>query len=87
MVSILASLLVILGLGALLLGGITFLIAAFRTSILWGLGVLFIGPLSLVYLFFHWNEAKKPFFIQLWGIGFILVAQLATQGNLPWPFQ
>jgi hypothetical protein len=85
MVSLLASILVILGLIAVLVGSITFIIAAFRSSVLWGVGVLLFGPVSLAYLILHWSEAKKPFFLQLWGIGFIVVAALASEANLPWP--
>ena len=36
--------------GMALIGGIGFLIAAFRTSILWGLAVLLIAPVAIVYL-------------------------------------
>ncbi len=85
MVSIIATVLVLLGLGALLLGGITYIIAAFRTSILWGLGVLFFGPVSLIFLILHWNEAKKPFYLQLWGVGFVIAAALLADGQAIWP--
>ncbi len=86
MISILASIHVFLGLGAIIIGAVTFIIAAFRTSILWGLGVIFFGPASLLYLVFHWSEGKKPFFLQLWGVGFIFVAGMISGGNLPYPF-
>jgi hypothetical protein len=85
MVSILASLFVLVGLGVLILGSLAFLIAAFRTSILWGLGVFFFGPLSLVYLIVHWSDAKKPFYLQLCGIGFIILASILSDGQNPWP--
>lgn len=85
MVSMIASLLVLLGLVALLVGGITFLIAAFRTGILWGLGCLFFGPVSLIYLILHWSEAKKPFYLQLWGVGFVVVASILADGQPLWP--
>jgi hypothetical protein len=85
MVSIIATILVLLGLVALLVGGVAYIIAAFRTSVLWGLGVLFFGPVSLVFLFLHWSEAKKPFFLQLWGIGFIIAATLLADGQAIWP--
>lgn len=62
-------------LGALLLivGGIGTLIAAFRTSVWWGLGCLLISPVSLVFLIVHWSVAKNPFFLQLVGLALVLV--------------
>ena len=46
-------------------GGIWFLVTAFRQSIWWGLGCLFIPIFQLIFLFVHWSEAKKPFLLQL----------------------
>ena len=45
------------------IGSIMFLICAFKESILWGLGSLFIPIVGLVFIFTHWDETKKPFFI------------------------
>lgn len=58
-------------------GSIIFLIAAFRQSVLWGLGCLLIPFVSLVFLVLHWAEAKKGFFIQLTGLAVIVIAVLA----------
>jgi uncharacterized membrane protein len=69
----------IIGLGIFILGGIAFLIAAFRTSIIWGLGCLFIAPISILYLFCHWGDAKKPFLIQVIG-GFVIFASAYARG-------
>jgi len=66
--------LVYLGFGLAIIGSIGFLIAAFKESILWGLGCFFISPVSLIFLFVHWQEAKNPFFLQLAGLAIILVA-------------
>lgn len=57
-----------------LVGLVMFLIVAFRASVWWGLGCLFCGPASLVFLILYWHTAWKPFFIQLVGIGLIMVA-------------
>ena len=86
MLSLLASALILVGLGLSLLGGLAFLIAAFRSSILWGLGVLFIAPLSIAFLILHWSEAKNSFFLQLWGCAFILLATIFMGGELPIDF-
>ncbi|MCH2209196.1 MAG: hypothetical protein MK132_25485 [Lentisphaerales bacterium] len=41
--------------------GLQLLIMAFRESILWGLGYLFIPLVSLLFVIVHWGEAKSPF--------------------------
>lgn len=58
-----------IGLGIFIIGGIGTLIAAFKTSILWGIGCLLIAPVSLLFLIMHWSNAKNPFFLQLIGFG------------------
>jgi len=44
-----------------LIFGIMILIKAFQTSILWGLGSLFIPFVILIFVITHWNETSKPF--------------------------
>lgn len=63
------------GLGIFIIGGIGLLIAAFRTSILWGLAVLLIAPVAILYLIVHWQDAKGPFKIQ--AFGFLIIAAFA----------
>lgn len=64
---------VLLGIGIMIaiIGGVGTLIAAFKTSIWWGLGCLFISPVSLLFLVMNWDVAKNPFFLQLVGAGII----------------
>lgn len=71
------AILIYLGLAIFIIGGIGFLIVAFRTSILWGLGCLLFYPISLVFLVLNWNEAKNPFFLQLVGLGIALLGTMA----------
>lgn len=60
---------------AMLVGGIWMTVNAFRTSVGWGLGTLFLWlPVGLIYLVKNWQENKKPFFIQLAGIVAVVVA-------------
>jgi len=66
-------LLTYLGLAVFIIGGIGTLIASFKTSILWGLGCLFIAPVSLIFLVLHWDVAKNPFFLQLFGIALVFI--------------
>lgn len=71
------ELFVYLGFGILIIGSIGFLIAAFKQSLLWGLGCLFLSPISIVFLILHWSEAKNPFFLQLVGLGILFVAGMS----------
>ena len=76
-----SEILMFIGLGIFVLGGIAFLVAAFRTSALWGFGCLFIAPVQIFYLVCHWGDAKKPFVIQIVG-GSIMFVSAYTQGML-----
>lgn len=57
----------------LVIGGIGTLIAAFSTSVWWGLGCLLLSPVSLVFLILHWDVAKNPFFLQVAGLVLMLL--------------
>lgn len=85
MLSLIATVLVLAGLVLMLVGGIAFLIAAFRESVLWGLAVFFLPFVSLIFLVLYWNKAKDAFFLQLYGVGAVFVALLLSNNNLPWP--
>ena len=39
-----------LGLGIFIIGGILFFIEAFKTTLLWGLGCIFLTPVTIFYL-------------------------------------
>jgi hypothetical protein len=73
----------VLSVGSLivLIGSILFLIAAFRESILWGLACLFISPVSLFFLIVHWSKAKNAFFIQLAGLGLMVLGYYLGGGH------
>jgi len=64
----------ILGIAIFVIGGIWFLVAAFRESIWWGLACLFIPIVQLFFLIVHWPEARKPFALQLLGIAVLITA-------------
>lgn len=57
----------------ILVGGILFLIESFKESIIWGLACLFISPVALAFTVLHWDVAKKPFLMQLIGLGLLLM--------------
>ena len=64
--------LTIIGFVIMLIGGIWLLIEAFRESILWGLGCLFIPIVTLIFVIMHWDKGGKPFLIQV--VGMVLFA-------------
>jgi hypothetical protein len=66
---------------AAFVGGIWMLIEAFKTSVMWGLGYLFIPFVSLIWLVMHWDRGRQPFLIQLGG-GLVAVAGMAMSGQL-----
>ena len=81
--------LVLAGIGGIvmLVFGVILLVKAFQTSVLWGLGYIFVPFVSLVFVILHWQETKKPFLYLLAGsavmaVGLVLgmpAAELAPQ--------
>ncbi|OLC55624.1 MAG: hypothetical protein AUH92_01745 [Acidobacteria bacterium 13_1_40CM_4_69_4] len=63
----------------LLIGCIMFIINAFKVSVVWGLGVILLAPVGLVFLFKNWRENKTSFLLQLAGL--ILVVGGALLGH------
>ena len=68
---ILAIIVQSLGYVVALVGGVWFLVVAFRKSLAWGLLSFFVPPVGLVFLARHWKSTAKPFY--LWLLGVILV--------------
>ena len=68
--------LIYIGLAVFIIGGLGLLIAAFKESILWGLGCLLLAPISLVFLILHWDKAKNPFLLQLVGVAIIFLGSM-----------
>ena len=52
------------------IGGILFLIVAFRDSVMWGLGGLFLPFMAGIFLILHCTDIVKPFGTVLVFIGF-----------------
>jgi hypothetical protein len=59
------------GIGLAAVGWVWLLIAAFTKNILWGLGVLFVPPLALVFVPVHWRRGLAPFLVVLLGGGLV----------------
>ena len=74
-------LLLFVGFAVMAVGGIWFLVVAFTEGVGWGLACMFIPFVSLYFLVKFWDNAKKPFFIQLAGlVPYILGIVLAGAG-------
>lgn len=71
-----------IGLGIFILGGIGLLIAAFKTSMLWGFSVLILPPAAILYLIAHWQDAKGPFKIQIFGLLALAALAYKNEGTL-----
>ena len=73
---LIAPILIIAGGLIYCIGGILFLIAAFRQSIWWGLACLFLPIVQIFFLIVHWPEAKRPFFMQLTALVVVVIVIL-----------
>ena len=62
---ILGYILFIIGMITGLIYGIILLVKAFQTHILWGVGSLLLSPVMLIFVIMNWDEAKKPFLMNM----------------------
>ena len=53
---------------------------AFRTKLWWGLGYSTVPFVGLAYLYYHWDDGKKPFFVQLGGLGAAIAGYWVVEG-------
>jgi hypothetical protein len=67
----------VLGWLAAMVGGIWFLVVAFQDSALQGLLCFFVPFYSLYYLITHFDDTKRPFFLQLTGVAILMVGSCA----------
>jgi FtsH-binding integral membrane protein len=72
---ILGNIIMVVGIIAILIGGIWTLLEQFRSGILWLLACIFIPFVGLIWLATHWEEGKRPFALAL-------VGALVTFGGL-----
>jgi hypothetical protein len=84
MVDALGALFLLVGLLMLLIGGVWFVIAAFQENILWGLGVVLCVPfVHLAFLILVWARARRPFYLELLGCLFMVVAVCVLKVPIP----
>jgi len=72
-IAVLTAVLLLVGGALMLVGVVMFIVNAFKVSVMWGLGVLFIAPVGLFFLVKNWQENKRSFFIQLAGLALVIV--------------
>ncbi|MEM7050054.1 MAG: hypothetical protein AAF604_10355 [Acidobacteriota bacterium] len=65
---------------AVFIGGIMILIAAFRQSVLWGLGTLIVPFVGLIFVILHWQEAKRGFLLTLGGYAVLFLSIFVIGG-------
>jgi hypothetical protein len=73
--------LLITGMLVAFVAGISFVVAAFRVSLWWGLSCVFLSPVGLVFLVKHWRVARMSFFASLAGIAAALVGFVLVGGS------
>jgi len=73
---VLSAVLMLAGGVLLLIGCIMFIVNAFKVSVVWGLGVILLAPIGLVFLFKNWRENKTSFLLQLAGLVLVVVGVL-----------
>jgi hypothetical protein len=73
---ILMSLSLIAGVVLYAAGWVGLWIVAFRQSILWGLLVFFIPPVTVVFAFRHWRTARFPALCLFIGVGLLALGDL-----------
>jgi len=78
--------LLVVGLVVSLVGGIWLLVKAFQTSILWGLGSIFVPFVSLIFVITHWEIARRPFLISLGGAVLLIIGSVLS-GSALYPVQ
>ena len=76
---------IIWGIGGIIafIGWIWFLVVAFRQTIWWGLGSLFIPIVALVFLIMYWGDTAKPFLMLVLGAVIIVVVSIWMPGAIP----
>lgn len=70
---IIGQLFFVIGITIALVADIMIVIQAFRTSLLWGLGTLFIPIVGVVFIVMYWDKTKKYVWWILLSIVFIIL--------------
>lgn len=74
----LGGIIAVVGLIIAFIGGIKILILAFQESILWGLGSLLLGFVSLIFVAMHWEKSKDAFLMNLGGCAIMFLGGMMS---------
>jgi hypothetical protein len=80
----------VLGLVVSLVGCVMVVSLAFRKSVLWGLGTIFVPFVYLIFAITHWDDAKKGFLTGVSGAAIVMLSILFTPAprkHVPEPVQ
>ena len=72
-----------LGLVITMVGALWLVVLAFKQSVLWGLGSLFVPFVSLIFVVMHWGETKVPFLIEVAGIVLLVTGAMMSHPTMP----
>lgn len=61
-----------------LVAAVMIIIAAFRTSVLWGILCLVVPFCQLIFVVTHWQESKKAFVLYLVGIALVAIGAMTA---------
>jgi hypothetical protein len=80
---IVGHILLVLGLVFALAGNVMFLAVAFRRSLWWFFGCLFIPLVDIVFLLLNWKATARPFGIA--ALGLLIAGLGAWMAGVEWP--
>jgi hypothetical protein len=80
----------VIGLVISLVGSVMVISRAFRESVLWGLGCIFVPFVYIIFVITHWEDSRKGFMTGLAGTALFFLGVLVTpspQKHVPQPAQ
>lgn len=75
------GMLVMAGYVLALIGYLIIVIAAFRESAVWGIGVLLVPIVSLIFVALNWHVARGGFVLYLAGVGLVIAGAFLGGGH------
>ena len=70
---IIGYLFIIVGITLALVGDVMIIMQAFKISLLWGLGTLFLPIIGLIFIIMYWDKTKKYVMWVLLSLPFLII--------------